>query len=281
MARPVRTTASPQRPYLSVVIPAYNEASRLGQSLRTVSRYFETQPYAVELLVVDDGSQDDTFGLIQKLASKLAVPVRALRYVPNRGKGYALKVGFAHATGERILFSDADLSTPIEETAALLEALAAGCDVAIGSRKLPTARVRVRQPWYRERMGKAFTWIVSRFLTEVSDVTCGFKLYRAEVGQELFGLLRIYGWAFDAELLFLADRKGLWVQEIPVEWVDQSGTKVRLFRDAWSSFWGLVRIRRNDSRGLYAAAHAIRGDVETWGPLDYGIGEPPGEALRP
>ncbi len=127
----------------------------------------------------------------------------------------------------------------------------AGCDIAIGSRKMAGAKVNVHQPWYRELMGKVFTRLVRTFLADVSDATCGFKMFRGELGRDLFSYLRIDDWAFDAELLFLAERRGHSIQEVPVRWEDQSGTKVHLLRDAWSSMLGLIRIVRYQRSGLY------------------------------
>ena len=260
----VPCASSEERPYLSVVVPAYNEARRLEQPLRTVSGHLASRPYSTELVVVDDGSEDGTFELVQVLAGALKVPVRAFRYRPNRGKGHALKVGFAHARGDRILFTDADLSTPIQQLDALNQAIDLGYDIAIGSRKKAGAEIRVHQPWYRERMGKVFTWLVRSFLTDVSDVTCGFKMFRGDIGRALFAHLRIDDWAFDAELLLLAKRRGYKIQEVPVRWEDQSGTKVRLLRDAWSSARGLLKIMYNDRRGLYDAANEAKVTLEAW-----------------
>lgn len=253
-----------EKPHLSVVVPAYNEARRLEGPLRTISSHLESQPYDCELVVVDDGSRDDTFALVRRVGAELGVPLRAFRYEVNRGKGHALKVGFAQARGERILFTDADLATPIEQLGDLDRALDDGCDIAIGSRKKAGADIRVHQPWYRESMGKVFTWIVRGLLADVSDVTCGFKMFRGEVGRSLFAHLRIDGWAFDAELLFLAERRGVTIQEVPVRWEDQSGTKVRLLRDVWSSARGIVEILVNQRRGLYEKPNDPAAALETW-----------------
>jgi dolichyl-phosphate beta-glucosyltransferase len=246
------------------VVPAYDEGHRLEQPLRAISAHLASRPYSAELVVVDDGSEDETFRLVQALAGELKVPVRAFRYRPNRGKGYALKVGFARARGDRILFTDADLATPIQQLDALEQAIDLGYDIAIGSRKRAGADIRVHQPWYRERMGKVFTWLVRSFLADVSDATCGFKMFRGDIGRSLFAHLRIDDWAFDAELLLLAKRRGYKIQEVPVRWEDQSGTKVRLLRDAWRSARGLLQIACNDRRGLYGAANEAKVRVEAW-----------------
>ena len=259
----VRASAQ-EHPHLSVVIPAYNEAHRLEAPLHAISAHLAARPRAAELVVVDDGSTDDTFERVRGLAAGLEVPVRVFRYESNRGKGHALKVGFAHARGERILFTDADLATPIHHLDAFEEALDQGYDLAIGSRKKPGPEIGVRQPWYREGMGKVFTWLVRRTLADVSDATCGFKIFRAEVGRSLFRDLRIDDWAFDAELLFLATRRGHTLQEIPVTWEDQSGTKVRLLRDAWSSGLGLLKILSNQRRGLYDSPRPASVSLQSW-----------------
>jgi dolichyl-phosphate beta-glucosyltransferase len=253
-----------RRPHLSIVIPAYNEARRLERSLRSIAGFLARLDHSRELVIVDDGSSDGTFEVIQSIGAALDLPVRGIRYEVNRGKGYALKVGFAHARGERILFADADLATPIEELSSLYVALEEGCDIAIGSRKMAGAEIRVHQPWVREQMGKVFTWLVRTFLADVSDATCGFKMFRGEVGRDLFSRLRVDDWAFDAELLFLARRRGYRIAEVPVSWEDQSGTKVRLLRDAWSSARGLLRIVWNQRRGLYDEANSAREGVAIW-----------------
>jgi len=260
----VQTETPEERLLLSVVIPTYNETRRLAVPLRAIAEQLAGLGHPVEIVIADDGSTDGTFEQIQALAAEWPVPVRAVRYERNRGKGYALKVGFAHARGERILFTDIDLATPFDELAALEAALGAGCDIAVGSRKLAGAEIRVHQPWLRERMGKVFTWLVRTFLTDVSDATCGFKLFRGDVGRELFAHLRIEDWAFDAELLLLARRRGLRVVEVPVRWEDQPGTKVRLLRDAWSSLVGLMRISWYLRRGVYDHPAEIDCELAIW-----------------
>jgi len=240
-------------PSLSIVVPAYDEAACIGDSLRTIASYLERRgdPTRCEIVVVDDGSRDDTAALARAAAREVGVPTLVVRCARQRGKGAALRAGFATASGERVLFSDADLSTPIESADALLAAVDAGADVAIGSRKRPGARVEVHQPWWRESMGKVFTALVRLAIAPVSDATCGFKAFRGDAGRALFSRLRIDGWSFDAELLFLATRDGLRVREVPVVWRDRPGTKVRLAPAVVSSAWGLVRIRANSARGLY------------------------------
>jgi dolichyl-phosphate beta-glucosyltransferase len=251
-------------PALSIVVPAYNEASRIPAALQAISAHFAARPYAVELIVVDDGSADDTSAVVRAAAPSLAIPLRLLRYAPNRGKGFALKVGFAGSRGARVLFSDADLSTPIEEADRLLAELDRGSDTVIGSRKRSQARVEVRQPWLRETLGKGFTFLVRRLLADVSDATCGFKAYRGDAGRDLFSRLRVEDWSFDAEALLVTRLLGYSLAEVPVRWRDQAGTKVDLRRDVLRSLVGIVRIRWYAARGRYAEPCPLDLNPEEW-----------------
>jgi len=249
---------SRESPWLSVVIPAFNESRRIPDSLRTIDAYLASQAGSAELIVVDDGSRDATQAVVRRVAADLRTPVRLLGYPDNRGKGFALKIGFAASRGERILFTDADLSTPIECADALLAALErpadleGPADLALGSRKMPGARLRTRQPFVRETLGKAFTLLARRIIADVSDVTCGFKAYRGDVGRDLFARSRIPDWSFDAEVLWIAKRRGYRWAEIPVEWADREGTKVRILKDAFRSALGLLQIRLHAAAGRYA-----------------------------
>jgi len=250
---------SAQTTSLTVVVPAFDESACIEGSLRSIAAHLESlrDIYPIsELIVVDDGSGDDTAERARQVATSLSVRTLVLSYAGNRGKGFALKAGFAASTGERVLFTDADLSTPIETARPLLQAIDAGADLAIGSRKRTGARVEVHQPWWRETMGKVFTRLVRLLVAEVSDATCGFKAFRGDIGRALFASLRIYDWSFDAELLHLANRRELQIDEIPVVWRDQPGTKVRILRDATASGIGLLRIRFNALIGRYAASSA-------------------------
>jgi dolichyl-phosphate beta-glucosyltransferase len=243
------------RTWLSIVIPAYNEARRLPETLRVIDAYAQRWSQPVELIVVDDGSADGTAEIVRDVAAELEIAVRLFRHAPNRGKGFALKVGFAASRGETILFTDADLATSFAFSDALLAELE-HAEMAIGSRKLTGARIPVRQPWLRERMGRAFTFLVRHLIVDVSDVTCGFKAFRGDVGRDLFARCRIYDWSFDAELLHVATEREVRIVEVPVEWRDQEGTKVRLLRDALVSLLGLARIRWNALRGIYGEPEA-------------------------
>src|SRR5512143_2772584 len=202
------------RPWLTVVVPAYNEAARIAAPLAAIHAYLRAQPWPSEIVVVDDGSADATFALVREVARDWTLPVRAFRYQPNAGKGYAIKYGIAHARGERILFTDADLSTPIDEATRLLAALDAGADVAIGSRKMAGAHITRHQPWLRERLGKVFTWMVRKLIADVSDVTCGFKAFRGEAARDIFSRVRVFDWSFDAEVLLLVRQLGYRLSEV-------------------------------------------------------------------
>jgi glycosyltransferase involved in cell wall biosynthesis len=256
--------SSAGRPAISVVIPAFEEEARLAGPLREVARWLASKPGDCEIVVVDDGSRDATSRIVRETARDLPVPVVLVRYARNAGKGFALKVGFAHARGERILFTDADLSTPIAEGDKLLAQLEAGYDVAIGSRWLTGSKILRHQPWLRQLMGVVFTLIVWVLVARVADATCGFKAYRGDVGRELFSRARIADWSFDAELLWIGRRLGLSLSQVPVEWSDVAGSKVRLGRDVIGSALGLLRIRWNAALGRYERPHAIDVPLEVW-----------------
>jgi len=264
-----------------MVVPAFNEAQRIREPLRVMAEFLDSHFESSELVVVDDGSADETAEIVRVLAAELPVPVRVIRYAENRGKGFALKTGFANARGENVLFSDADLSTPMDEALRLLAALDE-TPIAIGSRKMAGARIEVHQPWLRENMGKVFTWLVRVLVADVSDVTCGFKAFRGDVGREIFSRVRIDDWSFDAEILYLARFLGHRIQEIPVRWHDEAGTKVDLRRDVWRSLVGLATIRLNALRGVYRSPREIDAPLERWdvSGAEAGAERAPSKALR-
>ena len=234
---------------LSVVIPAYNEVKRLGPTLDSVVEYLETRRGTFEVIVVDDGSTDGTAAL----AERRGPPVRAVVLPHNQGKGAAVRAGVAASLGKRILFSDADLSTPIAEWSRFEAKLAEGCDVVIGSRSLGESVILVRQPWFRERMGKTFNWILRQLLPlRFPDTQCGFKAFTATAARALFGASRTDGFAFDAEILFLADRAGYRVEELPITWRNSADSRVSPIRHSLQMMRDLVRIRLLAARGDYA-----------------------------
>ena len=239
---------------LSVVVPAYRESRRIPENLRRIDAYLALRAERCEIVVVDDGSPDDTVQVVREVARELSTPVRLILSERNRGKGYALKLGFAASSGERVLFTDADLSTPIECADALLEELDMGACFVLGSRKMQGAQLELRQPWLRETLGKGFTRIARWLIADVTDVTCGFKAFDGELGRDLFSRVRIDDWSFDAELLLIARHLDHPFCEVPVSWQDREGTKVRLVRDVLSTLAGLAKMRVNLALGRYARA---------------------------
>ncbi len=239
-------------PFISLVIPAYNEGKRLKNSLITIQKYIDEKPYSAEIIIVDDGSQDETVAVANSnLNGNCAHYI--LSSSKNRGKGYAVKKGMLSAKGKYVVFMDADLSTPIDELDGFLKELEGGSDVVIGTRKNKEASVKRRQPLYREILGKGFTLLSNILLVrDVSDFTCGFKGFRKEAGQDIFRRQLIPNWSFDAETLFLARKLGYGIKEVPVTWFDAEGTKVKLSRDIIGSLHGILRIRLNYLSGSYS-----------------------------
>lgn len=257
-----RGVAESPEPFLSIVIPAYNEEPRLPQTLELIRAYAARKSFAVEVLVVDDGSQDATAAEAERAARSWPA-VRLLRNPGNRGKGYSVRHGMLRAVGRLALFTDADLSAPIEEADRLLEALEAGHDAAIGSRALRPELIAVHQAWMRETAGKTFN-LLARALVGLPfrDTQCGFKLFRREAARAVFSRQRIDGFGFDVEVLYLARKLGYRVAEVPVRWSHVEGTKVRMLADSARMFAGLLRIRWMDLNGKY---NAPREDVATAG----------------
>jgi dolichyl-phosphate beta-glucosyltransferase len=248
--------AAAARPFLTVVIPAYNEERRLGSTLDTVVVHLTARPFTWEILVVDDGSTDGTIAVAQARRAAGA-PVRVVSYRPNCGKGHAVRVGMLAAAGELALLCDADLSTPIEELTHLLARIEAGADVAIGSRRAPGHEVRVPQPLYRVFLGRIHSWLCHQFLVPtIQDFTCGFKLFKREVVQRLFGKCRQDRWTYDPEIIYLVYAAGYRIDEAPVVWVNDAATRVRLAFDVLDSLRGLVAIFCNHRLGLFLGSSA-------------------------
>ena len=235
-------------PFLSVVIPLFNEEKRL-KNIKTVISYLSRKKISWELILVNDGSTDETGEYIDQLKNK---KIKTISYPVNRGKGYAIKQGMLSASGEHRLFMDVDLATPIETFGEFIP-LFGKYDCLIGTRKAKGAQVSIHQPWFRENLGKGFTFLSRVFLGgPVSDFSCGFKCFSAESARAVFGLSLVCRWGFDAEILFLCQRLGYSIKEIPVAWKDDRRTRVKFPQDIFRSLNELLTIRLNANRGLYA-----------------------------
>jgi glycosyltransferase involved in cell wall biosynthesis len=242
---------------LSFVIPAYNEAARLGNTLKQVLVYLESQPYKSEVIVVNDGSTDNTAQVVEAVFTSHAVsiPSRLISYSPNRGKGYAVRQGLLAAKGTVALFSDADLSTPVTDLPLLLNPILAGdFDVVFGSRAMDRSLIGVHQPWLREQSGRFFN-LIMQLATGLpySDTQCGFKAFRLEVCRPIVAGATLDRFGFDVELLYLAHRAGLRLCEQPVHWNDATGSKVGLL-NGLDGFRELRQLRRRAQRGHYDEA---------------------------
>src|SRR5215468_5623579 len=235
-------------PQLTIVVPAYNESARLGKTVVTILEYLNLNNPGSELIVVDDGSRDDTAAVAERaIANPGPINARVIRYEPNRGKGFAVRTGLLAASGEVALFSDADLSTPITETPKLFEPIQSGrADVTFGSRALDRSLIGVHQSWRREQGGRVFNLLV-RIATGLPfwDTQCGFKAFRLEACRPIVEAAQIDGFAFDVELLYLAHRAGLRIREVPVHWNHAEGSKVSFFRDSLRMLREVITVRRS------------------------------------
>jgi dolichyl-phosphate beta-glucosyltransferase len=235
----------------SLIIPAYNESGRIRPTLDEILRYIEEQKWDAEVLVVNDGSQDDTAEVVRAYG-RTHSQVRLIENPGNRGKGFSVRNGMLHARGDICLFSDADLSSPITEAQKLFDGIAQGADIAIGSRWLRSELQTERQPLYRQAFGRIFNLLLRVILgLRFKDTQCGFKAFRREAAQRIFPLQRIERWGFDPEILFLAQRMGLRVAEVPVLWAHSAGTRLHPLRDGLRMFWDVMRIRWNAFTGAY------------------------------
>lgn len=237
---------------LSIIVPAYNEEARLPETLRQIEDYVERTGWKFhEILVVDDGSKDGTLAAANAFAAGNP-HIRVLKNPGNRGKGYSVRHGMLEAKGEWCLFTDADLSAPIDELETLGRAVEGdGADIAIGSRALDRSLIGVHQPGMRETAGKFFN-VVMRVATglRIADTQCGFKLFRKDVAQEVFSRQTLEGFGFDVEVLFIANKRGYKIAEVPVRWNHAEGSRVGLFTGL-HAFAELARVRWNELRGRY------------------------------
>jgi len=232
-----------RKEFISIVIPAYDESSRILATLALLSDYLSEHFKNHEIIVVNDGSRDDTVGVVLKV-QKEKNSLKLISYKINRGKGYAIRKGIGSSKGDVILISDADLSTPIDEVEKLLIEFNNGYDVVIGSRALEGSNIVVRQPWWREFMGKTFNRFVRlTLLKEFMDTQCGFKLFKGDVARAIFKRATIDRFAYDVEVLYLAGRAGYKIKEVPIRWVNSPHSKVKPVKDSMEMLKDLIRIR--------------------------------------
>ena len=240
---------------LSIVIPAFEESERIGGSIQKILDYIEREKLTAELIVVDDGSDDETTEVAKKSCAAFPeLQTKVIRYDKNRGKGFAVKTGLLEAQGDIALFSDADLSTPIEELPKLVEPIVEGdYDLTFGSRALDRSLIGKHQPWRREQGGKVFNLLV-RYLTGLPfwDTQCGFKAFNMAKFRPLLDVMQIDGFGFDVEFLYVGHLRGLRLKEIPVRWNDDVRTKVSILRDSRRMFNEVRLIRKNAKKGVYS-----------------------------
>ncbi len=230
-------------PHLSIIVPAYNEEERLPRTLARLSEYYDSQSYDYDVAVVSDGSKDGTARVVNEFAA--AHPkFQLIEYQPNRGKGYAVRKGMLEAKGDLVLFCDADLATPQEETEKLLAHMKDGADVAFGSRPMAESKLEIRQPLYRELLGRAFNRAVQTLaIRGVTDTQCGFKMFTRKACQDVFTRCKLDGFSFDFEALMIARDLGYRLDEVPIRWSHQEGSKVVLLRDGPRMLRDLVKLR--------------------------------------
>jgi dolichyl-phosphate beta-glucosyltransferase len=229
---------------LSIVIAAYNEELRIGESIALIDKYLKTRNGDAEIIVVDDGSMDHTSQVVAEYKSEIK-NLKIISYPVNRGKGYALRQGVLRAAGELILLIDADLSTPIEELSRLEDCIVNDkYDIVIGSRALESSDIIKKQPWWRQGMGKIFNRIVKIVVLQgFNDTQCGFKLFTRETAKDLFAKACVDRFAYDVEILVLARAGGYRVLELPVKWINSPGSKVNPVSDSFQMLFDLCKIR--------------------------------------
>lgn len=249
------------QPRLSIVIPAYNEETRIEGTLCRVLSCVDERGWGAEVLVVDDGSTDHTIDIVQRWQGH-DPRLHLIKNPGNRGKGYSVRNGLLQAAGEVVLFTDADLSAPMEEAEALVAALADGADVAIGSRWLDRERQTIHQPLYRRFFGRCFNWLTRTVIgLPFKDTQCGFKAFRRDAAQVIFRLQTIERWGFDPEILFIARKLGYKIKEVPVTWGHDERSRLSYLRDGMKMLEEIAEIRSNSLRGRYGALAAGKRDT--------------------
>ena len=236
-------------PFLSIIIPAFNEEHRLPRTLEKIFAFLDEQSYSAEVLIVENGSNDGTFEIAQEFA-KQRKRLHVYREM-KRGKGNAVRRGMLEAQGEYRFLCDADLSMPIAEVKKFLPPVLKDIDIAIASREVQGA-IRHNEPHYRHLTGRVFNTLIRLLiLPELQDTQCGFKCFCADVAEDIFRYQTLTGWSFDVEILYIAQRKGYVIREIPINWYFKADTKISVLQDSWQMFLDLLTIRRNARRGLY------------------------------
>ena len=241
-------------PSYSIVIPAYNESGRIPATLQAVVACIRQKNWFAEVIVVNDGSRDRTAEVVRAFAAS-APEVRLLENPGNRGKGYSVRNGLLHALGEIVMFTDADLSAPIEEAQGLFDAIAEGADIAIGSRWLESKRQTIRQPLYRQLFGRLFNGMTRAVMgLHFADTQCGFKAFTRAAAQTVFQLQTIDRWGFDPEILFIALKRGYTIREVPVSWAHDERTRISYLKDGSRMLQDLAQVRWNALLGRYGRA---------------------------
>ena len=244
-------------PTYSIVLPAYNESARIADTLDKILAFDTKRGWNAEIIVVNDGSSDRTGEMVREYARRYPA-LRLLENPGNRGKGYSVRNGMLHAHGDILLFSDADLSSPIEEADKLFATIAKGADVAIGSRWLDPQLQIQRQPLHRQLFGRIFNLALRIILgLKFKDTQCGFKAFTRRSANAIFTLQKIERWGFDPELLYLARKLAFVVREVPVTWAHREGTRINPLRDGIRMFGEMLKIRSHALRGNYASASAV------------------------
>ena len=248
-------------PQLSIVIPAYNESARIEATLSRVMACVETQGWDAEVLVVDDGSKDGTAEIVESWMDRHP-RLHLVQNPGNRGKGYSVRNGLLQAAGDVVMFTDADLSAPMEEAGMLLQAIAAGADVAIGSRWMDRGRQTIQQPLYRQFFGRCFNAITRGVMgLPFKDTQCGFKAFRREAAQVIFRLQRIERWGFDPEILFISRKLKYRIVEVPVTWGHDERSRMSYLKDGMKMLEEMAVIRYNSLAGRYDEAIAAMKDT--------------------
>jgi glycosyltransferase involved in cell wall biosynthesis len=250
-------------PRLSIVIPAYNECARIEATLARVLDCVESRHWDAEILLVDDGSTDETVAIVHRWMARYP-RLHLIKNAGNRGKGYSVRNGLLQSAGDIVMFTDADLSAPMEEAELLFAAIDAGADVAIGSRWLDKQKQTIHQPMYRRFFGRCFNWVTRHMIgLPFKDTQCGFKAFKREAAQTIFRLQTIERWGFDPEILFIARKLKFRIVEVPVTWGHDERSRISYLKDGMKMLEEMAEIRTNSLRGRYDEAIAAMKDTSS------------------